>query len=141
MESKLKLSESELLLLLGKKLSSLKEFYELTKKQISSIDENELDRVIDQKDQCIAAMRKADEVIAVWHEVHTREHNEKEQVLLDSIQAGINEILDLEQQFENQLQQEKASISAEMDQLRNRSQVKNYLASRSAAGKNLSFRR
>ncbi len=141
MESKPKLSKGELVLLLDKKLSLLTELFQLAKKQLSQINESELETVIDQKEQCVEAMKRADTVIALWHEEYTREHNEREQSLLAYIQIGLQDILELEQQFERQHQQEKASISVEMEQLRNRSQVRNYLGDRNPAGKNLSFRR
>ena len=135
------LLEGELFLLLEKKLSLLTELFQLAKKQISLVDELELETVFYQKDQFVKAMQKTDAIIAMWHQEHLRVFNEREQSLLEYIQTGIEDILELEQQFERQLQQEKASISAEMEQLRNRSQVRNYLGGQSAAGKNLSFRR
>ena len=141
MENESQLSEGALILLLEKKLSLLAELFQFSQKQMSLIDEIELEEIIGQKDQCIEALKQADTVIAIWEEEHPRDYHDRERQLLQYIQTGLEDILALEQQFEKQLQKEKSSISTEMGLLRDRSQVRNYLGASRVAGKNLSFRR
>lgn len=136
-----KLSENDLVLLLEKKRSLLAEFFQWSQKQILLMDSAELESVLDEKDRCIQAMQKTDAVIALWHKKYPRGYEVHEQKLLDYIQQGLFDILDLEEEFEDRLQKEKNLISQEIEKLRHRSQFRNYLGNSRAAGKNLSFRR
>ena len=141
MVNKNPLSDGDLVLLLEKKISLLAELFQLAQKQLPLSEAVALDRLLDEKDQCLDALNHTDAIITMWHEQYPRDHSERELRLLQRIQTGLEDILDLEQQFEKKLEQEKSKISGEMGQLRNRSQLRNYLGTRTSAGKNLSFRR
>ena len=136
-----KLLEGDLVLLLEKKRSLLAEFFQCSQKQILLMDSVALESILDEKDQCIAAMQQTDAVIALWHKTHPRDYKPQERQLLNYIQQGLQDILDLEAEFEDRLQKEKHLISKEIEKLRHRSQFRHYLGTTRAAGKNLSFRR
>ncbi|MBF0288338.1 MAG: hypothetical protein HQM14_11015 [SAR324 cluster bacterium] len=141
MGSERQLADSELILLLEKKRTLLAELFQLVQKQLHLVDAIEFDGLLNQKDQCIEAMRQTDEVIAIWHQEYTRDYSEPENKVLQYIRTGLQDVLTLEKQFEERLQQEKTAIAAEIRQLGNHSQLRHYLKAGSAAGKKLSFRR
>ncbi len=141
MGSEHKLADSDLQLLLEKKLSLLVELFQLAQAQLPLLDKPELEPVLDQKDECLEQVQKIDSLIADWQSQHTRPFNDQENQILDRIRYGLEDIWETEQKFEQRLKQEKDKVSAEMARLRNRSQVRNYLGNRSKTGKHLNLRR
>ncbi|MGK5091891.1 hypothetical protein WDW89_07705 [Deltaproteobacteria bacterium TL4] len=135
------LAEADSILLLKKKLSLLHELLQLSQKQLTLSMGIELNALLDHKDQCLQNLRKTDDVISVWEQQYPRGWNERERQLLEQVPLLLQDLWDSEEQFEQKLKKERVSLSAESQNLKTHSQLKNYLNSGKPAGKNLAFRR
>lgn len=137
----MKLLDRDLLTLLRKKRSLLAEWFHLAQKQIPLVNSTELDKIFDQKDQCIEQLKQTDAAIVNWHGNHERTYTSTEESILRYIEIGLKEISEVEEEFENLLLKEKAALNAELGQLGHQRQLRSYLGNQNSSGKNLSFRR
>lgn len=135
------MKDADLKILLEKKLSLLKDWYNYAQRQITLLDMLQLDQLLIKKDQLLEAIIKTDESVEKWQANFKRPYHAGELTILQKIGDIIIEIKQAEELFDAKLNQDQHKVESELKQLNSSTQLKNYLSSDATVGKNLSFRR
>lgn len=121
------LVDSDLLLLLEKKLSLLEELLQLSNQQITTNEMLLWEPIFQKKDDCIENLQRIDGLIETWSRQRKRELHSKEILCLQRIKKILEQIQTAEQLFEEKVKTEQEHLSREKHKLGSKFQVMGYL--------------
>ena len=116
MENK-KLTNNDLLLLLEKQESILKDILDLSQLQFAETDSVGLDIILRKKDICFEELKRIRSLLEKWYLEYDRPLKDSEQKLESNLQDLMKKILVSEKDFEKKIGQEKNSVSLEISHI------------------------
>jgi len=134
-----KLNDSDLLVLVVRKLVQVQRWLELSQQQFALVELNGLDLLVQEKEAIVEEVRRLDALIERWGQEHQRPPTQEELRALRELQATLDALQQSENSFVAQLQTEKQQVSRELGQLQTQSR---YLQPKpSRVGKLMGLRR
>lgn len=116
-ESGTQLHDSDLLVLVTRKLGQVQRWLELSQQQFALVELNGLDLLIQEKEGVVEEVRHLDALIERWGREHRRSPTQEELKALRELQNVLDALERSENAFVQQLQSEKQLVSRELDQL------------------------
>jgi len=116
-ESGTQLHDSDLLVLVTRKLGQVQRWLELSQQQFALVELNGLDLLIQEKEGVVEEVRHLDALIERWGREHRRSPTQEELKTLRELQNALDALERSENAFVQQLQSEKQLVSRELGQL------------------------
>ena len=116
-ESGTQLHDSDLLVLVTRKLGQVQRWLELSQQQCALVELNGLDLLIQEKEGVVEEVRHLDALIERWGREHRRSPTQEELKALHELQNVLDALERSENAFVQQLQSEKQLVSRELGQL------------------------
>lgn len=116
-ESGTQLHDSDLLVLVTRKLGQVQRWLELSQQQFALVELNGLDLLIQEKEGVVEEVRHLDALIERWGREHRRSPTQEELKALHELQNVLDALERSENAFVQQLQSEKQLVSRELGQL------------------------
>lgn len=116
-ESGTQLHDSDLLVLVTRKLGQVQRWLELSQQQFALVELNGLDLLIQEKEGVVEEVRHLDALIERWGREHRRSPTQEELKALRELQNVLDALERSENAFVQQLQSEKQLVSRELGQL------------------------
>ena len=114
---RLQLHDSDLLVLVTRKLGQVQRWLELSQQQFALVELNGLDLLIQEKEGVVEEVRHLDALIERWGREHRRSPTQEELKTLRELQNALDALERSENAFVQQLQSEKQLVSRELGQL------------------------
>ena len=111
------LHDSDLLILVTRKLGQVQRWLELSQQQFALVELNGLDLLIQEKEGVVEEVRHLDALIERWGQEHRRSPTQEELKALRELQNALDALERSENAFVQQLQSEKQLVSRELGQL------------------------
>ena len=111
------LHDSDLLVLVTRKLGQVQRWLELSQQQFALVELNGLDLLIQEKEGVVEEVRHLDALIERWGREHRRSPTQEELKTLRELQNALDALERSENAFVQQLQSEKQLVSRELGQL------------------------
>ena len=111
------LHDSDLLVLVTRKLGQVQRWLELSQQQFALVELNGLDLLIQEKEGVVEEVRHLDALIERWGREHRRSPTQEELKALRELQNALDALERSENAFVQQLQSEKQLVSRELGQL------------------------
>ena len=111
------LHDSDLLVLVTRKLGQVQRWLELSQQQFALVELNGLDLLIQEKEGVVEEVRHLDALIERWGREHRRSPTQEELKALHELQNVLDALERSENAFVQQLQSEKQLVSRELGQL------------------------
>jgi hypothetical protein len=112
-----RLHDSDLLVLVTRKLGQVQRWLELSQQQFALIELNGLDLLVQEKETVVAEVRRLDALIERWWQEHQRSPTQEERKTLRELQTTLDALQESENAFVQRLQTEKQQVSRELGQL------------------------
>ncbi len=117
-------SDRDLVLILNKQESILKNLLNFSQLQLAEKDSLGLQETIKRKDKCIEELKKLDLILEKWYSERNRPLKKIEQKIEKNIQDLMEKILISEKDFEQVLGQEKNAVSLQISEISNQMQYR-----------------